>query len=422
MERDVLMKYANHYEILIKALKGIVSTKEASCLLGKSYRQTLRLKQKARDSGIKGLFYQRRHCDSKKVPSSICDKILKLRRAYADYNLSHFRDTLQQDHEIVYSREFYRKLLQESGLHQPHRRRRKKILHRKRFEAPQAGLLVQRDTSIHFWVPDSDRPWKLILDLDDHSRTITGALFSLHDDVTSNLQVTGETISRYGLPLAYYTDNNPIFNPVSRLPKTYQYFRYRQGNEEETLPQFKRALQELGIQMIHATPYQPQGKGKIERIFRFLQDRLLKEMAHQKVHTLQEANRSLKHFVTWYNTHWVHGTTHEIPLKRLRRNNAFRAIPKQLDLVQILCLKFSRVVKADNTIQMAGRTYQIPSNSYRISYAKAPVEARVYLDGKMQIFHKNRSVAFYRKLNLNRPEKGLGDILALQRCDNLALR
>jgi transposase len=305
MERDVLMRYASCYEILLKAVKEIITTREASVLLNKSYRQTLRLKERVREEGIKGLFYHRTHPDPNKTSREVCEQILRLRKVYQDYNLSHFRDTLASDHQLSYSREFYRRLLLDKKQHQPRKVRGKKIPHRKRFEAPQAGLLIQRDTSIHLWVPEAEQPWKLILDLDDHSRTITGALFSLHDDVLSNLQVTGQTLSRYGRPTAYYTDNNPIFNPLRRLPKTYQYFRYRKGNEAETLPQFKRALQELGIQMIQATPYQPQGKGKVERMFQFLQDRLLKEMAHRKIQTLEEANRYLARFVHWYNTCWV---------------------------------------------------------------------------------------------------------------------
>jgi transposase InsO family protein len=421
MERDVFMKYANRYEILLKATKGIITSREASVLLRKSYRQTLRLKERIKSDGIKGLFYHRTHQHPWKVSSAVCGEILKLRKIYADYNLSHFRDTLASDHQLSYSLEFYRRLLLEKNQHQPRRISKRKVPHRKRFEAPQAALLIQRDTSIHFWVPDSEKPWKLILDLDDHSRTITGALFSLHDDVVSNLKVTGETITHYGLPQAYYTDNNPIFNPLRRLPKTYQYFRYQKGTEEETLPQFKRALQELGIQMIQATPYQPQGKGKIERMFRFLQDRLFKEMAHRKIQTLEEANRYLKRFVRWYNTHWLHGTTHEIPLERLQKNNAFRPLPKTLDLTQILCLKFPRQVKADNTIQLGGKTYQIPPNRYRISYARAWVEVRIYLDGYMQIFHQNEPIAHYRQLKSRPNETTLCDILSLNRCDTLSL-
>jgi transposase InsO family protein len=414
MKEDVIMKAATRYEVLLKANQGLISSREASCLMDLSYRHTLRLREKAKKEGLKGLFYKRTHTHPQKVDTITRQKILKLRQTYPDYNLSHFRDTLNEEHRLSYSLEFYRRLLLSEGLHQPRKVRRKKAVHRKRFEAAQAGLLIQRDTSIHFWAPESEKPWKLILDLDDHSRMITGALFSLHDDVLSNLAVTHQTLSTYGLPTAYYTDNNPIFNPLRRLPKTYQYFRYRQGAEDETLPQFKRALSEFGIQMIQATPYQPQGKGKVERIFRFLQDRLLKEMAQKKITTVKEANGELKRFVRWYNTRWVHGTTGEIPETRLKKNIAFRPLPKGKDLAQILCLKFARVVKSDNTVQLAGQTYQIPPNAYRIGYAKAPVEVRVYLNRELGIFYKNEIIAYGKKLKSDPNDQGLGDILSLQ--------
>lgn len=421
MERDVLMRFANRYEVLLKALEGVITTREASGLLGKSYRQTLRLKVRVEQEGLPGLFYHRSHPDPKRVSDPVCQRVLDLKRQYPDYNLSHFRDTLASEHGISLSLEFYRKLLFEKGLHQVRRFKRGKIPHRKRFEASQAGLLVQRDTSIHFWRPGSEKPWKLILDLDDCSRTITGALFSLQDDVLSNLEVTRQTLMAYGLPAAYYLDNNPIFHKISRLPQTYQYFRY-QRPEEASVPQFKRALDELGVRMINATPYQPQGKGKIERLFRFLQDRLLKEMAFRKVRTLEEANRDLRRFVGWYNSRWKHGTTGEIPSLRLAKNNGFKPLPQGFDLAQVLCLKYPRQVKADNTIQLDGQTYQIPPNAHRISYAKAKVEARVYLNGRMQIFHQNNPIASYKQLKTINPDKGLCDVLVLQGCDNLALR
>lgn len=399
MKEEDVMRAVNRFEVLTKIEKGILRTREAAEILGLVPRHVRRLRRRMEKAGLKGLMFQRTHEPLNRSSDEERGTILTLRREhYRSYNLMHFADFLSRKHGIDRSREFYRRLFLLEKLHNPPKVRKRKSKHRKRFEAPQAGILIQRDTSIHFWVPNAEKPWKLILDLDDHSRLITGAYFSERDDVLSNMLVAWETLSLHGLPLAYYTDNNPIFNPLNKkpLPGMYRFFRMRDGEQDESLSQFKRALKELGVSCIHATPYQPQGKGKIERIFRFMQDRLVNEMITAKVSTIEEANKYLKKWVRWYNHHHLHSVTKMVPWKRYQKNNAFRKLPKTVDLEQIFCLKFSREVKADNTFQMEGKTYQIEPNDYRISYAKAKVEVRIYLNRRMKVFYKQQEIGRFR--------------------------
>lgn len=417
-----LMRAGNRFEVLTRIEKGLLKVVEAAQILGVTPRQTRRLRRKMEHWGLKGLFYRRDHGAPNKIPDKELDEILKLRRGlYRTFNVLHFRDILKMRHGIERSREFYRRLFILHKLANPQRQRKRKPKHRIRFEMPQAGMLIQRDTSIHLWIPGADKSWKLILDLDDHSRKITGAFFSEKDDVLSNMLVTWETLSTHGLPLAYYTDNNPIFNPLNKKPKQgmYHFYQVRSGEEKETLSQFKRALQELGIQCIHATPYQPQGKGKIERIFRFMQDRLVKEMTAEKVTTIHEANKYLRKWVRWYNNHHLHSETKMIPQERLLKNNAFRKLPQDLDLDQVLCLKYQRHVKADNTFDLHGETYQLRANEYRLSYAKTHVEIRIYMNQKMKVFFKKQPVGCVRYQKPNTPERTFfrctqEDILALR--------
>lgn len=418
MKLEDMMKAGNRFEVLVKVEQGALNMDEASKLLGLDKRHVRRLRRKVEERGLKGLLYQREHAAPNKVCETERAKIIELRKErYRQYNLLHFRDVLKNRHGVERSHEFYRRLLLEEKLYEPRPQKRRKKKHRKRFEAPKAGVLIQRDTSIHFWVPGAKKPWKLIIDLDDHSRKITGALFSERDDVLSNMLVSWETVSTHGIPFAYYTDNNPIYNPLNKKPKKgiYQFYMMRDGEEKETVSQFKRALRELGIECIHATPYQPQGKGKIERLFRFMQDRLIKEMETAKVTTIQQANKHLKKWVEWYNHCHIHSITKQIPNERYMAKTAFREVPGDIDLEQVFCLKYERAVKADNTIQHEGRTYQIKPNKYRICYAKAKVEVRVYLSRKLKIFYKNREIGSYiYKPSKNKGLQLRGDILALQ--------
>ena len=404
---EELMKAANRFQVLVKLEKGLFKMKEVGEILGLSLRQVRRLRRRSEGLGLKGLLHRRQHLAPNKTSEAEVIKILQLRREkYRQYNLMHFTDILKLRHGVERSREFYRRLFLLEKLYSPKIKKRKPK-HRIRFEAPQAGILIQRDTSIHLWSPYADRSWKLILDLDDHSRKITGAYFSERDDVLSNMLVAWETISSHGLPMAYYTDNNPIFNPLNKKPKQgmYRFYRIRSGEEEETVTQFKRSLNELGINLIHATPYQPQGKGKIERIFRFMQDRLVNEMITAKVKTIDEANKYLKKWVHWYNHQHMHSETKMIPQERYLKNKAFRKIPGGLNLEQIFCLKHTRDVKGDNTFQLENQTYQIEPNDYRINYARAKVEIRIYLNRKLKAFYRGQEIGCYRYRPKTEPER-----------------
>lgn len=394
------MKAANRFEMICKIEKGMFKMDEGAAILGISVRQLRRLRRKSEAYGLKSLVHQglgRSVWNQMKEAER--EAIIKVRKAknYRDYNILHFQQKLRDEHKIKRSHECLRQLLLKENLYTQKPRRRKKR-HRKRFEAPKAGVLVQRDTSIHLWVPHTKRWWRLIVDLDDHSRKITGALFSEHDDVLSNMLVSWETISTHGLPFAYYTDNNPIYNPKNKKPRDgmYRLYRLRRGEQEDdTVSQWKRAINELGVECIHSTPYQPQGKGKVERIFKFMQDRLVNELATANVKTISEANKILRRWAQWYNHHHVHSTTGMIPNERYLLNNIFRPLPGDIRLENIFCLRYERKVKADNTIKFEGKVYQIKKNEYRISYAKAKVEVRVTLSSKLKIFYKKREIGCY---------------------------
>lgn len=411
-----LMKAGNRFEVILKTVESKMTNAEASHLLGLSVRQFQRLKLKALANGLKGLLFNRGHTPKNKVSLADQEAILNLRLVqYKNYNLLHFQDVLARQHDLKFSYEFIRRLLYKHNLQGQTKKRRPQKRHRQRFEMNSSGLLVQRDTSIHLWVPFLDKPLKLILDLDDHSRAIVGASFSYHDDVLSNMLVAWETIATQGLPVSYYMDNNAIYNPIRRLPKQYNFFRYRKVDDDtnQTLPQFKRALQELGIQCIHSTPYQPQGKGKVERIFHFLQDRLINEMITANVKSIDEANAYLKKFVNWYNHHHKHRVTNMIPQERLLLNNSFRPLPKNINLNGIFCLKYTRQVSNDNTIKFEGRTYQIKPNEFRLSYAKATVEIRITMRHRFMVYYKNQEIGdFEYKPRINKYLPLGGDILA----------
>lgn len=391
----IVSKAGNRFEVIQKQKQGLMTVKEASALLKMTPRHFLRIK-KTSEKGLKFLLDERRGSHQKRVSEEEKMKILKLKRdTYVRFNTKHFQYVLSQKYGIKRSYEYLRKILKENCLASPKHRRRKKKRQRKRFEAKAGGFLVQRDTSIHMWLPYHKKPLKLIVDIDDHSRKITAALFSYHDDVLSNMAVTQQTIVTHGVPIAYYMDNNPIYNPIKRLPKQLDFYRYRNSDngEEKIITQFKRSLHDLGIECIHSTPYEPQGKGKVERLFRFMQDRLLEEMLIENVSTLQEANEFLRKWVDWYNHSHVHRTTGMIPNQRLIENNKFKEYEgTNEDLSKIFCLKDTRVVSNDHTISFEGKIYQLKPKNRQLILARKKVELRISLNYRLKIYYENTCV------------------------------
>jgi hypothetical protein len=187
---------------------------------------------------------------------------------------------------------------------------------------------------------------------------MTGAMCALHDDVLSNMLVTWETLSTPGVPVAYYTDNNPMCNPRTKKPRTgmQRLMRIRDGEEPTSGSQLQRALTELGIALINATPSQPQGKGKVERMCRFMQERLLNALITAGVQTIAEANPYLNTWVVWYKQCHLHSITKMLPNERYRRSDAFRTLPVDIDLNESLCLKDTRKVRGDHPLAFAGHT------------------------------------------------------------------
>jgi hypothetical protein len=193
---------------------------------------------------------------------------------------------------------------------------------------------------------------------------------------------------RYGRPLALYADRHSIFQ-TTREPTVEEQLR---GLKPAT--QFSRALQELHIHYIAANS--PQAKGRIERAFRTLQDRLRAELRLAKVADLNAGNRFLSRFVAAYNRRFARPPDDPMP--------AWRPLPSDLDLDAVCALKDHRVVKPDNTVSFRGRTLQIPTNPYRASYAKATVEVRELLNGQIRIYYQNRLVAHFSKTKTRRPD------------------
>ncbi len=253
---------------------------------------------------------------------------------------------------------------------------------RSRFEAEKPGDLVQMDTTWGYW--RNGKRLCLILLLDDYSRYILHAKFTLHDSAEANMNMIRETVEKYGVFKLLYTDNASFFK-VIRHAKSY----YQHHSQEEYESNITKSCRELGITHITHKPYEPQGKGKIERLFRFIQGRLIEDIAddpsHIPMHVLQ---KKLNQFVDWYNEKHVNRTTHKTPKERFDPNG-FTPLPVEKCLDDIFCIKDTRVVDKCNEFSYQGQIYIIPNGKNMTGYR---VDLHILPERSIRVWHMDELI------------------------------
>jgi len=258
------MKEKIRYEVIRDSLKRLIKVKEAAELLSLSVRQIYRLRNRVKKENIKGVIHHLKgRISSKKTPKKIEEKIKKLyQEKYFGFNLSHFTEYLNEEESIKISREKVRQILRQANLYPKKPKRQPK--HRIRREPmPQEGLMLQLDTSEHLWIPSLDKKLQLILLVDDATNKLLDGQFVISDSTLENMKLLEGFFRQKGLPACIYLDKDSKFK-TSR----YESIHYNLKGEPYPDTQIKRALEELGINLIYANS--PQAKGRIERDFQTL--------------------------------------------------------------------------------------------------------------------------------------------------------
>jgi transposase InsO family protein len=370
-------KEITKYQVIKDSLDRKISNNQAASLLGLSTRQIIRLKSKVRGVDLIGIVHGNRGRTPKiAVAKETKEMILNLYLStYNGFNVSHFGEFLKEAHGIDVSRETLRNLLLNSGLRSKaksapkHRSRRTRM--------PKSGLLIQMDSSEHQWLVQGST-W-LIATIDDATGEVPYALFVDSDSTENNMRVIKKMIEAKGIPIALYTDGASHFI-------TQRHYSYRVNLRYEYAPtQIQRALNELGVRLIIAGS--PQAKGRIERVFKTLQDRLLKELKLHEIPSIEEANRYLHNaFLPRFNKRFYRDPKDPEP--------AWRIIPGEINLDSVFSIKEQRTVMADNTVSYKNRIFQILPGKHRISFAKAKVEVEKRLDGSIHIRYKDQYLKF----------------------------
>jgi transposase len=363
--RDVLSRWER------KELSGL----EAGELLGVSERQFRRYRDRYEEDGLAGLADKRLGKASlRRVPvDEIAWMLDQYRSQYWGWNVKHFHERLQRHHGFNWGYTWVKTQLHAAGLVE--RAKRRGAHRRKRPRKPCEGMMLHQDGSRAEWLAGSP-PLDLIVTMDDATSTIYSAFLVGEEGTASTLRACLEVFAMKGLPSSLYTDRG-----------SHYFFTPKAGEaiDKERLTQVGRALDRLGIE--HIAAYSPEARGRSERMFGTLQDRLAKELKLAGMADIEAANRFISE---------VYLADHNARFARPPElaESAFVAVDPA-NLAEILCIEEERIVARDNTVAYEGIRLQLPESRVRAHYVKARVKVREYPDGGLAVFHGPRLLARY---------------------------
>lgn len=370
-------RHITRHRIIERLIRRELTEKETSELLGISVRQVRRIKWKVRLGGITSLIHGNAgSIPWNKRPNEVIETIVRHYKAtYEGFNCLHFRDMLKEREHIVIPREPLRRIFVAHEL--PRKKRRSPRRFERRERKPQAGLLIQQDTSFHDWF-STGVPCALVASIDDATSEVLFAKFFRSDGTLPNMEAMKTITEVRGVASAYYVDRASHFKTTRHESIHVQLT----GVYDET--QIARALRDIGSTLILARS--PQAKGRVERLFETLQDRLIKELALADVKTIDGGNRFLGSWLSMFN--------HRFMVQPKTPKEAFRPIPNHLRLELIFSIQEVRVVRADNTISFRGREYLLDKTTKRISFAKTAVTVHQCIGENIRILHQGEELAY----------------------------
>ena len=357
--------------VLSTCLKGELACASAAELLSLSVRHVKRLKKRLREAGEAAMAHANRGRPShRRLPEEKRKNIVRLARTkYVGFNDHHLTEKLNEVEGLTISRECLRRLLRMEGLGSP-RKRRPPAHRQRRLRVAREGELVQLDGSPHDWLEGRGPHLTALGMQDDATGKILAAQFFPAETTQGYFHLLQSLLRRFGIPVAFYGDRSGIF---VRHDDHWTLVEELAGKREPT--QFGRALEQLGITFIAA--HAPQAKGRVERLWGVLQDRLCSELRLAGAWDLDSANGVLRRFIADYNRRFA----------RTPREAAKAWRPAPEDLTRVCAFRHERIVSNDNVVQWEGRRFQIPPQNRRFSFAGAKVQIYQALDGRVSLYY-----------------------------------
>lgn len=377
------VKEAQRPGLIRAARDGKVTNREGAAALGISVRQFRRLRRRFETVGVQGLVHRGRGRPSpRRLPKALRQRVrVLLQGRYAGFNDCHVAELLREREGLLLCRASVQRIRHELGL--PPKRRRRAPRHRRRREREaRIGSLVLVDASEHRWCEDRAESFALLGALDDATGTILGLVARPHEDLHGYALLLRNVIQRHGIPAALYGDRTNIF---VRNDRHWTLEEELAGERHPT--QGGRILRRLGIGYIAARS--PQAKGRIERFWGTLQDRLVSVLRLRGARSREDATRYLPEFITEFNQRFACSPRDPVP--------AWRAAPAHWE--RHLTCEHTRIVARDNTVTLGDRWIQIPQGPHGRSYARRRVEILEHLDGSLLVRYRGTTLAHQEALN-----------------------
>ena len=373
--QDIIMlsqKDRTRLHIVHKVFNKELTRKEASKILSLSERQIRRVVSRVTVEGDHGIVHKSRGRPSnRRVSPKLKNKVIECYRTkYSGFGPTFAAEKLFEREKIKVHQETLRKWLIESG---DWKRVRKSRAHRQwRERRHHFGEMVQMDGSHHDWFEQRGPKCVFMGYIDDATGNTSGRFYP-YEGTFPAMDSFKWYIKKYGIPMSLYLDKHSTYKSTAK-PSIDEIL-----SNTKPLSEFERAMKEFGVKVIHADS--PQAKGRVERLFRTLQDRLVKEMRLEKISTIEDANKFLARYLPRHNKKFA--------VKPAKQSDLHREIPKSTNLDRILCRKTQRVLRNDLTVEYNNKLYQIKD---KVNARKIVIEERI--SGTKIMTYKNKILKF----------------------------
>lgn len=370
---QLTMKEKDKYKTIAKVHNKKISIKRAAIILGLSERRVRDLLLIYKNDGLSGFSHKSKNkTPVNKAPSELSNTIIALyENKYYGFNFTHFNEKLEELENIKVSYGFLYKTLSEAGFTSPkaNKKIKKNKKHPSRERKKCFGELVQMDASIHLWFGNTK--YTLHAAIDDSTGTLLGAYFDKQETLYGYYNVFYQILTKYGIPMCFYTDKRTIF----------EYKKKSQDIQNDTFTQFQTACNFLGTDII--TTSVPQAKGRIERLFNTLQDRLISEMRLKGIKSVEEANKFLQEYIHIFNNKFA--------LQIDYTTSMMEIAPKLEEINVYLSIFTKRKVNNGCTVSISNKQYFPVLNDDKVYlYPKTDVIILKAFNSDIYILHDNK--------------------------------
>ncbi len=359
-------------EVIDRLLRGEMKVNQAAHILMLSSRQVIRIKERMKKSGPGAAIHgNRTRKPANATDNNIKDLVVELKKdKYPGANFSHFQELLLERENITLSQPTVHRILSSAGIKSP--KKKKKIrthFYRKRMDCP--GAMVQLDASPYPWFDSVEL--SLHGAIDDASSNILGLYLCRQECLEGYFEVVRQMIVNEGIPVSTYNDRHTIFVSPKKAKLSIE---DELDGKLKPNTQFSAAMSELGINMIPAGS--PQAKGRIERLWGTLQDRLVQEFVLNEIKDIDSANDFIKKYIPKFNARFS-----VVP----KKGPVFRELDSSLNLDYILCSKYTRKLDSGSAFSYAGNYYQLkagakPVNTIPRSDVKVMISKKIGIMAK----------------------------------------